>query len=77
MKPVTYTRHAKNRMRWRRIAKADVASAIASPDFEKPALEGRRNVWKKFSDKYLKVTYKESEESILVVTAVNKNKGWR
>jgi hypothetical protein len=64
-------------MRGRRIAKADVASAIASPDFEEPALEDRRNVWKKLSDQYLRVTYKESEESILIVTAVKKNKGWR
>jgi len=77
MKPIKYTRHAKNRMRWRRIPKTEVATAIASPDFEEPASENRRNVWTKLSDKYLRVTYEESEEIILIVTAVHKKKGWR
>ena len=54
----------------------EVESAVDSPDFEETSSENRSNAWKKFSDKYLRVTHIKSKEEVLVLTAVKKKKGW-
>jgi hypothetical protein len=77
MKEIKYTRHAKNRLRWRKITEAEIESAINQPDFFEPTLEGRLNAWLKLSDKYLRVTYREVSGKIMVISAVKKKKGWR
>ena len=77
MKPIKYTRHAKNRMRWHRITEIEVESAIKAPEFLEPSVENRLNVWVRISNKFLRVTYKEEGDRILVISAVKKNKGWR
>jgi hypothetical protein len=77
MKPIKYARHAKNRMRWHKISEEEVVSALQTPDFLEPSIEGRFNAWVKASDKFLRVTYKEDAEKYFVVTAVKKKKGWR
>lgn len=77
MKVIKYTRHAKNRMRWRRIEESEVESAIHKPEFLESSVEDRFNIWTKTSDKFLRVTYKEEADSFLVITAVKKKKGWR
>ena len=76
MKPVKYTRHAKNRMLWRRITEEEIESAINDPDFSEHVNDDKKNVWKKVLEKYLRVTYKEDAKKILVITAVKKRKGW-
>ncbi len=77
MKPVRYTRHARNRMRWHKLAEAEVELTIQKPEFLEPSFEGRFNAWIKISDKFLRVTYKEEADRFLVITAVKKKKGWR
>jgi len=76
VKELRYTRHAKNRMRWHKITESEVESAIQHPDSVEPSMAGKVNVWIKTSDKFLRVTYKETDK-ILVITAVKKRKGWR
>ncbi len=76
MKQIHYTRHAKNRMRWRKISEEEIAAVIQNPEF-KESSKNRFNVWKKITDKYLRVTLEEETDSILIITAVKKNKGWR
>jgi hypothetical protein len=77
MKPIRYTRHARHRMRWRRISESEIESAMLDPDFVEPFLGTRLNAWKKISEKYLRVTYFEAEEETVVLTAVKREKGWR
>lgn len=77
MKAIKYLRHAKNRMRWRKVTETEVESAIQKPEFLEPSIEGRFNAWIKTSDKFLRVTYKEEIDRFLVITAVKKKKGWR
>ncbi len=64
-------------MRWHRISEIEVESTIKTPDFLEPSLENRSNAWKKISNKYLRVTFKEESDRVLVISAVKKNKGWR
>ena len=56
---------------------AEAESAIENPEFLEPSFEGRINAWKEVSGKFLRVTYKEETDRILVITAVKKRKGWR
>jgi len=77
VKSIKYTRHAKNRMRWHRIAEIEVESALKAPEFLEPSAENRLNAWMKVSKKYLRVTYMEESNRLLVISAVKKNKGWR
>ena len=64
-------------MRWHKVIEPEVVSAISKPDFLSPSLEGKQNAWIKVPEKYLRVTYKEEADRILVITAVKKKKGWR
>jgi hypothetical protein len=77
VKPIIYTRHAKNRMRWHRIIETEVESALKAPEFLETSVENRLNAWVKISDKFLRVTYKEEGDRLLVISSVKKNKGWR
>ena len=77
IKDIKYTRHAKNRMRSHKITNAEIESALKEPDFIDVTSAGRVNGWKKVAEKYLRVTYKQESDKILVITAVKKKKGWR
>jgi hypothetical protein len=69
MKLLKYTRHAKNGMRWRRITESEIESAVNNPDFTGSSLEGKIHAWRKLSDKYLRVTFKNELDRILIITA--------
>jgi len=77
MKPIKYTRHARNRMRLHRITETEVESTIQKPEQLEPSVEGRLNAWVETSGKFLRVTYKEEDDNFLVISAVKKRKGWR
>ena len=77
MKPVRYTRHARNRMRLHRVTAAEVESTIQQPEHLELSAEGRLNAWVKISEKFLRVTYKEELDNFLVISAVKRQKGWR
>lgn len=77
MKTIKYSRHAKNRMRMRNISDVEINLAIEEPDFTESSADGRVNVWKRSADKFLRVTYKEVVDKVVIITAVKKKKGWR
>jgi len=77
VKIIKYTRHARNRMRLHGITEDDVESAMEKPAYLEPSIEGRSNAWLEITGKFLRVTYKEEENSFLVISAVKKKKGWR
>jgi hypothetical protein len=77
MKAIQYTRHAKNRMRMHDISEAEITAVMEDADFTEPPVEGRINVWKEISGKFIRVTYKDESSRIMVITAVKKKKGWR
>jgi hypothetical protein len=77
MKPVKFTRHAKNRMRMHGISDSDVLSAIEKPEFLEPSVGERINAWIKTPDRFLRVTYRNEKDGIFVITAVKKKRAWR
>jgi len=77
MKPVKFTRHAKNRMRMHGLSESEVLSAIEKPEFLEPSVGERINAWITTPDRFLRVTYRDEEYGICVITAVKKKTGWR
>ena len=76
VKTIKYTRHARNRMRLHGISEMDVELAIRKSEYLASSAEGRFNAWVEISGKFLRVTYKEEGDRLLVITAVKKKKGW-
>ena len=67
-------------MRWHKISAEDVVDCLASPDFQEPARKGKTHSWQRVGKKFLRVTWLEEEEAIIVITAVLKQrppKGWK
>jgi len=77
VKTIKYTRHARNRMRLHGITENEVELAIRKPEHLEPSVEGRSNAWIETFGKFLRVTYKEVEDTFLIVSAVKKKKRWR
>lgn len=73
MKYIEIDRHARRRMKWRKITEEEIIESIVSPDYSEPSLNRRINVYKDFNGRVVKVTYKEeTEEKLLVISAVIK-----
>jgi hypothetical protein len=64
-------------MRLHAISEDEIESAIRKPEFLEPSAEGRLNAWAETSGKFLRVTYREAEDVLWVITAVRKKKKWR
>jgi len=71
---IVFTRHAKRRMKWRRIEETEVIETIESPERTEPSVFGRKNAYKNIVEKMLKVTYIEEGDKITVISAVDKNR---
>ena len=71
-KPIRFDRYAKKRMKWRKIFEDEVYSVINEPDKTEQSIKGRINLYKRIGQRYLKVTYKEFSEEILIISVVDK-----
>ena len=65
---ITYSEHAKSRMRHRRITRSEVEGAISFPYFTVPSRLGRFIAVQKHGDRYLKVICGKSNDKITVIT---------
>ncbi len=59
-------------MKWRKISEEDVLSVMNEPDKNEQSIKGRINLYKRIGQRYLKVTYKEFSEEILIISVVDK-----
>ena len=71
-KGIIYDRHARRRMRWRGISELDFEAVPSIPDRLEPTERGRTNAFRQVGDRYLKVTFRELETDILVISVVDK-----
>lgn len=69
---IKFDRHAKRRMKWRRISEEDVCLTLENPDKVEASIKGRTNAYKAIGQRHIKVTYKEFSDKILVISAVDK-----
>jgi hypothetical protein len=71
---IRYARHAKRRMKERDVSENEVETVIQNPDYSEQSVKGRINSFKFLSGRYLRVTYKNDDDQILVITATIRKK---
>ncbi|MBI4974989.1 MAG: DUF4258 domain-containing protein [Candidatus Omnitrophica bacterium] len=69
-KYIIVTKHAAERLKERNIKLEQVKRAIYEPHITIPAWAKKKRVMRDFGDKCLDVIYKETENSLILVTAV-------
>ena len=74
MKLIKYDRHAKRRMKDRHVIDDEVKSAIEDAGFLEQSIKGRLNAFKFINGRYLRVTFKEEPDHILVITVTIRKK---
>jgi hypothetical protein len=74
---VRFDRHARRRMKWRQISEDEVHLALENPDKIEESIRGRTNAYKFIGERYIKVTYREFSDEILIISVVDKGKGER
>lgn len=70
MKPLRFTRHARNRLRWRQIARQDVVDCISEPAARLEMPSGEVNTWQTVRGEWLRIVYVEEADAIVVVTVI-------
>ena len=63
-------------MRFWNILLEDVQSTLTIPDGVLPTEKDRLNAVKRLGERFLRVTYKEEEDHILVVTVTPRRRPW-
>lgn len=71
-KKVVYSRHAKNRMRWRKISQADIALVLENPDNIKRSNTHKYTCFKNINNRQIKVVFVDNKEDTLIITAFDK-----
>jgi flagellin-specific chaperone FliS len=61
-------------MKWRKITKEEVLTAILEPEDIQDSINGIKNFYKHINEKLIKATYKEEIDKFVVITAIDKNK---
>ena len=72
-KALRFDRHARRRMKWGRISEEEVTLTLSSPDKTEQSIKGRINVYKTIGTRYIKVTYKEFSDEVLIISVVDKS----
>lgn len=60
-------------MTWRNISEQEVEAVLSRPDKLEQTECGRINAFKQVGARYLKVTYKECSNELLIISAVDKS----
>lgn len=74
MKSIIYDRHAKRRMKERKVTEREVEFVLENPDYTEQSVKGRFNAFRWIEGRHLRVTYKEESDFILVITVVIRKK---
>ena len=69
---ITFSRHARRQMKWRKIAQGEIEMAINSADRLEETKKGRKNAFKTTQGRLLKITYKPEGDDVIVITAMAK-----
>jgi len=70
---VKYTRHARRRMKWRKISKEEIEKTLEAPDRTESCGEKRVNASKSLGKRLLKVSYVIEANEIVIISVVDKN----
>jgi len=71
-KPLKYTRHARRRMKWRKITETEVEQTLQNPDKIDSLPDGRQNAFKILGHRHIRVSYRDTQEEKVIISAVDK-----
>ena len=74
MKPITYCRHARKRMKDRIVTEEEVSFVVNQADYIELDVKDRKNAYKYLNDRFIRVTFKEENDSILIITVTIRKK---
>lgn len=69
---IIFSRHAKRQMKWREITEEEVKLTLSGYDKIEASVKGRKNAFKKLGTRLIKVTFKEEDNKITVITALER-----
>jgi hypothetical protein len=61
-------------MKWRKIEMEEIREVVTSPESIEDSKYGRKNAYKEIGGRLLKVTYKQDEEKLVIITAMIKGR---
>jgi hypothetical protein len=64
-------------MHERNVTENEVEAVIASPEYIEPSVKGRMNAFHFMSGRYLRVTFREETDHILVITVTVRKKPFK
>ena len=67
-----FSRHAKKQMKWRGITQDEAIETISNYDKIENSINNRKNAYKHIGEKYLKVTFTEELNKVIIITAILK-----
>lgn len=70
--PLRYTRHARLRMKERRIAEEDVLLALAEPDELRYGQDGETIVVKKLGRRSIEIVFVETDTGCRIITVITR-----
>ena len=70
---IFFTRHAKSRMRERRISKENVVEVMRSPQPQEIIGQDRYQFYRHFGKRFIRVTCQFEKGIFVIITAVDKN----
>lgn len=71
-KTIVYVRHARRRMKWRKISEEEVVRTLNNPDKIEALEENKYHAYKLMGPKNIRVTYRLSVDEVVVLTVVDK-----
>ena len=71
---IIFSRHAKRQIKWRKITEEEVKHTLSDYDKIEDSIKGRKNAFKKIGTRLIKVTFKEENNRIIVITALVREK---
>lgn len=77
VKPIRFDRHAKRRMKEREIKEEEAEITIKESEYIEPSIKGRTNAFKYTGGRFLRATFKEEHEYILVITVTMRKKPFK
>ncbi len=60
-------------MKWRKISEEEVRNTVLDPENVKDSIKSRKNAFKHIGKKWLKVTFTQESDLIIIITVVDKN----
>jgi hypothetical protein len=67
---IIFSRHAKKQMKWREVSEEEVKLTLTDFDKIEDSIKGRKNAYKQFPTRLIKVTFIEEAGKIIVITAM-------